>query len=400
MVYLAVLIILIYFIYQFDYCHKVKNRNISYCFILIVLIAIAGLRYRLGVDSVRYERMHITTPSLLELDIADFDGNRFDPLYLCFASFAKMLGDEFWILQLLHAAFINIVVFWFVKGNTKNIFTAIFLYYIFLYFPFLFEAMRESCAVAMVLLGWKYLKNDRWWMFLLHCILATLFHTSAIFFILFPLLKVFGIWKYIRINKYTVLLLILFFHIGNVIREYFFDYIILLNLSDQINAKASIYSSEKWSDQTLNLIGMMGISVRYVLYPIIAVYIIRKSHIVLNKNLEALLYISFVIVILSFNIRILYRYSNYLMPFSIIAIAECCYLSKMYVSRRKYLCNRYFALWLLVLFPISFLQFHEYWHNVDNTPYKTYMRYYPYSSIFTKSIDSNRENLFYYYNAY
>lgn len=63
------------------------------------------------------------------------------------------------MMQICQAILVNIILFWFIKRNTKNIFFAVLIYYVFLYTNFMCEVMREACAVSMFLLSWEYFKR-------------------------------------------------------------------------------------------------------------------------------------------------------------------------------------------------------------------------------------------------
>ena len=67
MLYILIFIILLYFVYKYDYKGKKSKKWTNYYILMIVLIVIAGLRYRLGIDSIRYEEQYKDFPTLGEL---------------------------------------------------------------------------------------------------------------------------------------------------------------------------------------------------------------------------------------------------------------------------------------------------------------------------------------------
>ena len=133
MIYIIVLLTLIVLSYRYDYLKKTKNKKIWYYVTLIVFILIAGLRYRIGLDSVRYEIGYKFYPSIDELTAYDFINSSHQPLYFLLSATARSISDEFWVLQMLHSILVNVVIFRFFRLNTNNVFIAVIFYFIFLY---------------------------------------------------------------------------------------------------------------------------------------------------------------------------------------------------------------------------------------------------------------------------
>lgn len=401
MIYFILLIFITIATYQFDYLKKRRNRQVCYYMILLVLILVAGFRYRVGLDTVRYENQYEYIPSISEIDLADFNNNAYDPLYLLLASIAKSISSEFWVLQLLQALLVNVIVFRFIKLNTENIFFGVLCYYVFLYINFMCEVMREACAVSMLLLGWEYLKKDNIFKFSIFCILAYGFHTSAFILLLFPLLNLIKIWNYCSVNKYTPILLISVLIFGYYIQYLFFDYLLLVNVSDRFSNKVEAYSNSSLSQSVLNIKGILSTIIKFILYPLSARLLMRFNNIrYFYKQIDPLLICCFCAAMLSIPIALLYRYNNYFMLFAIIVLCQVVYYKgKIYVSKRKFIKLNSFLAWIIIFFPLFFLTLYGYNSRDGQSPYKAYVRYYPYRSIFSEEVDLTREKLFKYYDA-
>lgn len=397
MIYLIVFILLSIFTYHFDYCKKQKYKLFSYTFILILLILIAGFRYRLGVDSIRYENNFKWVPTLFDLQLSDFEDSKFDPLYFLLSSFAKTLCSDFWCLQLLQACLVNIVIFRFIRKNTENIFFSVLFYYSFLYINFMYEVMREACAVSMFLLSWKYFVSNSWLKYYLYCILAFLFHSSAILLFLLPIFKWIGVLKILSCNKKTFLLLLLVLFIGYYIQQNFFDYIEVIALTERLSDKIEDYVDSDLSGQILNIFGILSTSILYIIYPYIAAIAVKRQKHISFLPMESMVFLCFVFALLSIPISIFYRYNNYFMLYSIIVVANFIYSERVYLTKTIYFKCRSFLFWVLILFPMFFLKFYGYTASVKGSRYKEYMKYYPYSSIFSKKMDKDREAVFSYY---
>ena len=68
-----------------------------------------------------------------DLSLADYFSYRWEPLFIFFVALIKSTINDFIFFQIVHSIIINSVVFWFISSNTKNKFTAVFLYFLFLY---------------------------------------------------------------------------------------------------------------------------------------------------------------------------------------------------------------------------------------------------------------------------
>lgn len=399
MVYILILLFLIFNIYKFDYLQKKKAAKYTYSFTLICFVLLAGLRYRIGVDSIRYETHFDNIPELFELQFSDLSIYYFEPFFVILESVIKTFTSEFYIFQLVHACFVNIVIFSFIKKNTKNVYTAILIYYVCLYPSFMFEIIRESYAVAFFLLSCSALKKSKWIKYYVFSIIAFMFHTSAIIVFIFPLFKILNISKFLIIRKRTIILLFITFIIGYIIQDSFFDIIKIIEINEKIANKASSYSESLLAGQTYNINGIISVVFRRIIYPFLAILYLNK--ISKSFSFEYMVFLGFIVTVLSIPISILYRFNSYFFMFSILCISEALF----YVFSNKSLALKknfaYSALNMyLLLFPLLSFQIYGFMSRIDNTKYYEYMRYYPYSSILTKDIDNNREAVFNYYDAF
>ena len=399
MIYIIIIVALIILSYQYDYLKRTKHKKQWYYIILLVFILIAGLRYRIGVDSIRYESGFKFYPSLDELTAYDFVSSSHQPLYLLLSATARYISDEFWVMQLFHSILVNVVVFRFLRFNTKNIFISILFYFIFLYNSFLFEAMRESCAVCMLLLGWEFLKRNNWTVFTLFIFIATLFHVSALPLLILPILKLLKLWNYLRVDKFSIIYLFGVFIVGNVIQSVFFDYIIQLNLIESVTDKAYRYVDTDYAGSNLNIFGLIESCVRQIIFPFLGCLILKQQK-CNDRNVESMLLICFTFILLSFSISLAYRYNNYFYLFAIIVMSDAFFSKKVFIANKVYMPLKSFHSWLTIVLVITIIQLRgSFFTPLGDTGYKDYMRYHPYANIITKQIDKNRESLFFYYHA-
>lgn len=400
MIYIVIFFILLIFTYRYDYIGNKEGRLKAYYFVLFLLIMVAGFRYRLGLDTIRYERGFHWMPTLAELKWVNFIDNNFDPLYLLLSSFAKSISSEFWVMQTIQAILVNTVIFSFIKKYTSHIFFAVLLYYVFLYLNFMCEVMRESCAVSMFLIGYKYFVKEKWLKYYLMCTAAFLFHSSAILLFLIPFLKWFHLTELMHFNKYTVLILIVILVGGFYIQQYLFDYLNLLAFTGRIEDRIDRYNGSSLSGQALNFNGILSSVFFYILYPFLSIVYLKRLYKKKSLSIEPMVFLCFTFVLLKIPIGIFYRYINYFMPFAIIVLSEIIYENKLYLFKKRYVRLSGFKPWIIIFIPLITFRLFEYNLQVGNTHLKEYMRYYPYYSIFNSEIDKSREQIFKYYNAY
>lgn len=393
MIYIFLFILLLLFSYHYDYRKKTAYKWSSFYFMLIAFIFVAGLRYRLGVDSIRYESYHKYIPDLFSLDISKMKEDNYDPLFYLMCSFSKTISDDFWMMQMLQALWVNSVVFWFIKKNTSHIFLALLFYFVFLYLNFMCEVMREACAVSFFLLSWNSYKQSHWVKYYFLIVIAFLFHSSAIVLFLLPF------FKWLRLNKYLFILFPCLFLCGFYLQRTFFDYLQLFYISERIANKVEMYSMDNLSGQVYTIMGSIVTIILNVLYPCVALYFYKSQKKLSHSEYEPMVIMCAIFAIVSIPLAVFYRYNNYFMPFSIIVLSDFVYNKLHFVSTYVIKQHSYF-LFFILLFPCFLLKVYGYFAPVGRGEYQEYMRYFPYSSIIEKSIDQQRERLFYYYNAW
>ena len=123
MIYLFILILLLCLTLRYDINGKTKYRSQWYIIMLVIFILVAGLRWRLMVDTPNYiERFYHRTPLLKDYS---FDIGK-APFYTLINSIVLTLGGRFYVVQLIEASFVNILVFKYFKRHSKYIFTCLF----------------------------------------------------------------------------------------------------------------------------------------------------------------------------------------------------------------------------------------------------------------------------------
>lgn len=402
MIYCTIIFLLVLLAYHYDYQNHIRYRSEWFIVLMIIFILVAGLRYRLGIDSTRYEYYFTSLPSLGELSTFDYDSVRYGVGYLFLNAIARSLSDNFVIMQCLHAIFINSIIFWFIYRNTRHIFTALLLYAFLYYFTYNFEILRESCAAVIFLYSWQYFKNEIWGKYYICCIIAILFHPSAIFLLILPVFYLPAFRSFFRMGWTFGISCGCVFIIAAYLSVRFFDYLQLITIASVDDYAASYADSTLGGEKSLNIKGIGVFIIKIIIYPLVTMICLKgskyfRSNIDIPSNitekLEYLLCWYVYIAIISNFIQIFYRFNNYLTPFWTLALADVLF-SVLKVSKRKLRLS--FGIWTLLILPYLSLNIYGYFLEDGKSGIKLYKRYYPYSSVLNPVKDEKREQLFRY----
>lgn len=387
MIYQIVIIILLIFVLRYDINGKTRYRNECYLAMLVVFILIAGLRYRLGVDTTRYlTRFYYETPKLNELTWDDFELGS-DPLYTLLNSVVLTLGGKFYMVQLLHAFFVNTLIFKYIKKHTDAIFISIFIFFIWQYALINMEEMRASMSLAVCLFANDYMLEKKWVKGLLLYVIGCLFHASTIIVMVMPL------FFFLRLNKLGFLVLLGAFFFSFVIQSYLSDYISLIEINDEIDAKTQGYAdNEEFMKTNRNVFGYLSliISCGYSVLSLWYMKIGKFDTRLLKIEPQIMVYLIFAVMYIG--LPIAYRFSRFYIVYNIMFVAEfMVYLFK----KREPRIGQYivYTKALIIMFPFFFLIYK------GRSAEKTWVRYHPYSSIFDQKLDEKRERAYSFYEG-
>lgn len=200
MIYLIILISLIILVWNYDICGK-KNYKWSFFWgLCIVFIFYAGLRYRIGGDTIGYMSSFEYYPNLFTSGIKEgiskvqnlsTEYERYKPGWIIYVMMIKSVWNNFFFLQFITAIILNCSIFITIKRYSFYPFMTLLIFFFnFRFFEFEFEIMRESIAVSifMLLSINPYVKKN-WINYYFGSILATYFHPSAYITLIFPLFR-------------------------------------------------------------------------------------------------------------------------------------------------------------------------------------------------------------------
>lgn len=399
MVYLFLACLLFLLIYHYDYCNHKRGRKGWYLFVMIYMILVAGLRYRIGGDTVNYAMNHYNVyPDLMGYWDIDFSNERYGRGYLFLTAIARSISDNFWAMQMILAILLNCVVFRFFYRNTEKIFTAVILYFILCYFQLNMEVLREACAVAFFLLGWEYFYKHKWIKYYVLCGIALLFHMSAAVTLILPLftLKIFK--KIFSVSKLGVIIAFSLFFLGIYITSRFFDVIRLIGMAT-IDSYADSYENSSFAEaRGFNIVGSTVFIMRTLAYPLICGWLIAKGKVSNSKTTNPKYKAALMIMLMSYiyisavsaSMVILSRFTNYLVMFMIIVISDALF-HKIQWNRSRYRLS--FTVWCIAIIPFCIIPIKGLFEPSGRAMTPPIHRYYPYYSVFNPQLDRERENI-------
>lgn len=407
MIYLFIFILLGWLIYYYDYKNENNGFKLWFFVTLLIFILVGGLRYRIGGDTVVYLRYYNDLHPIGSISGIDFTKSRFAPGFVIITSIFKTFTEDFTYFQIFHSIIINTVIFFFVKKYCRHFFFCILIYFFYLYVYLVFEQIRESLAVAIFLLAWPWFRNKEWWKWYLASLLAFMFHVSAIIMFILPVITLPGIREIFKFGKRTWYICLILLVIAYVVQTTMFKYIELISVTESMLDRVQTYG-ELHRSNVFNINRVIGTIIQYIAYPLLAMYVIyfmRKSGLSYFKddnelNKECMMALmSVYISIFSIFVGIFVRYNNYFYLFAAIIISD-------WVFTRIYLFKKFLRMgylyWILLFLPMLTLNIYYTYMtpvNKSKTLYN-FMRYYPYSSVLDKKIDTDREKTIRYYERH
>lgn len=386
MIYFIVFFLLLYLSYFYDLCGKKKGEYFWKRFIQLLLILLAGLRYRVGVDTLAYlNRFYEQYPSLSDFSFSDYPIGS-DPLFAILNSAVITIGGRFYIVQLIHAAFVILLISKYVDKYSKYYFTFFLLYFLFCFREYNLEIMRGSMSIVISLYGNGYILKRKWLKGFILYFIAMLFHVQAVLCFLYPLVL------RLKFNKITIVCLFLAYIIGVIIQNSFGDLIALLTIvgNSNVQGKIDAYAVSDFYLSSNLLRNFNYMIVNYfplVLYSIASIIYVKRysPKIDLNK-FEPFVILGVFFQVLSMRIFVLYRLVEFVEIYMLLYITQT-FVDAIIKVRNKELIVRMRT--MALFFPFFFLTVYSI--AVSDTSW----RYFPYASVIDRSIDKNREKEFY-----
>lgn len=220
-VYIVVNIISLILIYL---SQKTKNKIQSNVLILVTILLlsiVAGIRYGIGTDYLK-----VYYPYFLEIKSGStWDSNRIEIGYYLLNKIVVLINGSFPLVMLITSFITN---YFFIKGilnfKDKISVTVAMFVYLFLYYLQTYNLIRQYIACSIIFFSIKFLMEKNIKKFVIFVLIASLFHKTAMIFLIVPfLIKIYAYKdnKVIRYISYFVLLVVIlnFQKLGNILLD-------------------------------------------------------------------------------------------------------------------------------------------------------------------------------------
>lgn len=378
MVYNIIFILLLYLSYSYDFHNQKSGRNGWYYTLLVFFILFAGLRWRLGIDTPNYiYHFYHDIPTLGKLTEDDLNFGA-KPLWILINSAVKTLNGRYFIVQLIEAAFVNVLIFNYFKRHSRYVFTCIFFYYVFLYLSLSFTVMKAAMSIVVCLYANDYILQKKWIKGYMLYFISALFHPQAILIMLTPFLLL------LRLNKKSVMLFGILYVLGSSVQAFLGDSLFFFDFDEDLYDKMeNVATSDRYSSRTSNFNYAIVNILPYFIYALLSLFIIKRF----KSNSNLLKFESFVIIYLCFivlemNVYITYRFALYYTIYFILLLSES-FVEFASLGRNSKYRTKVFLKSFLIVLPFLIL-----------LGYRSYQRvwvYSPYSSVIERNIDITRE---------
>lgn len=300
----------------YDAQGRTVNRKWLYWSICAYVTLLFGLRYRIGWDTLNYMHYYSTFPDFSHFSRAfteeyDYMQPGFKLLWLM----TRSISDDFWVFQIIHTTFVNVVIMWFIKNHTKYWFTNTLIYLVCYCMYYNTEIMRESISICIFILSYRYMITHKYIKYYIGVFIAIMFHVSATLLLFYPII----IWLKIKFDKRFFICIIVGMIILIVIRSQ------VINIA---SALGGVYGDRMLVYSAAMMVGTMNNNwliqriIQFVIAPI-CFLIVYKFILKQEVKFEGMicLYIVFGLGIFIFY-EIAVRFANYPTPFYLLAVGN------------------------------------------------------------------------------
>lgn len=260
-----------------------KAWDVLFYVIMVALILMAGLRYRIGMDTIVLQSVADTVPDLKDLSLEDLSRDnhgRFIPIY----SLLKAIGVGFWPWFLLCALLHNGLFAVCVARYTPYRFTAIGFYLAYSYLTLNFETMLAGVAAGALLWAIPDLYERKVGRFYLKLASGAIFHLSILLLFWLPALGSRRVRNILTDWKWIAVLAPLGIMAGIAVRLTFpfliriCDHMPLLPSLGFSGSCALPYADLMLAPENLNWKGYAGVGFRTVIVPLLAAWLLMRGN--------------------------------------------------------------------------------------------------------------------------
>ena len=352
-IYVVLNIIVLLFMFISNY-RKIKNPEFMYYPLFVLFFLVAGFRdSSVGADTSVYVNVYESIGLYDIPKFSEFFSSRFEVGFIVFNKILYTISTSY-IFMLASYAFVTLFLYFYViKKQSKDIFLSIFLFFAFMVYIYSLSNIRQSLAIALIMLSYHFFTKGRNWRAILSILLATCFHTSALIFLL-----VFFVRR-IYLKRWMIILISLacipLYFMINSIMVYVVGY----------SEKYQGYLETEWFTAG-NKLGLILKFVIVILIFLLGEIILKNTKLSLKENfLRNIVFIGVVFSFFNMNTALIGRFTMYFTTFILLYIPFI--ISKIKKDSYRIVVTM-FILVFFMLYLYSILIFRPDWNSV--VPYK------------------------------
>lgn len=368
---------------------KIRDKNI-YIFTYLIFVVIAGLSRNVGEDMVAYlydYKSCVTwssSPLLIRSNIIYETYIGMMPFWIISQITFKTFSDSFYLFHFVISSVVNAAFFLTFKKYSNYKYLCLLFYFYYSYYDTNFDLLRQSLACAFGIFAFENLFKNNNFRFYVFSFVALMFHTSAIFLFIIPMLKRF-VDKTKFLSSYSYLNLLSLF--GITIFLYYFNSIVLFKIL-AVFQSLSLSRYNAYIENTYNLNGAIFLFVVFLGIPFFIVRLLSKAHL-LCENISKILPVYFVVGSFFVSETQLERCFNYFSAFAIVLFVD---FFIIFVTKKN-------LKYKLAAFFLSSLIICKKFTVYDGLAYNTDRHKYEYFIPFTTVLDNDnvkfRETMYY-----
>ncbi len=162
-----------------------KKRKYEVIFIGIALFLFAALRdASVGIDTLRYCDGFIGASRKSFLEILFGENDYRDPFFYCFLRALAYISKDPQIMLIVIGGWVAFSYSYFTYHSKSNVLLTYLLFICLRIYSFTFTGLRQAMAMGFIWIAFVFLMQNKKWKYLLFVVLGSLFHFSAISFLL------------------------------------------------------------------------------------------------------------------------------------------------------------------------------------------------------------------------
>ncbi len=387
--YVIIWLVCFMFAVAYDIFKVKKNEKIAFSIIIFVLSILPALRYRVGYDTPMYMQFYVDVPKIQDLTFHYFTQSRYESGWIGLNSLFKTIYNNYFVLQIAIAIFVNSVILNFIRRNFKSYYTFSFIYYLTTFYAYYnFEVMREAIAISFFLIAYKSYLKDSYAKYYFYVFISFLFHQGAMILFLLPLVKKLKIPE--KKMTYFIYIALLSTLIFLPVKE------ILIACINYFPAKfkGKIIHYLYYSDilnSNMDLIPKIKNLVIVILWMLILYF--KNKNDLLNKKyndlqINKLILTYFILKFISINFKMMERFLNY---FYIFYLSLTMYIFKVLYKKMNRL--PYLGIFMAYAFMISLKLLAHYCEYNPRFQERSVIKYYPYYTFLSEKSFYKRERI-------